>query len=116
VSAPYREPDHPPACERCVARDKRIADVRRGAARVATFTALGCVLLLMAAHTTFAIVASACTAPGDGTGVVALVLLTSAAMTLMVNKALADNTRRLALAAWVIAVSLAWAVFVGRAT
>ena len=115
MSAPYREPDHPPACERCAARDKRIADVRRVAARVAYGVALACVLLLMGAHAMFAIVASACTAPGDGSSVVALALFTSAAMTLMVNKALADNTRRLALAAWAIVVSLAWAVFVARA-
>lgn len=115
MSAPYRDPEQPPACERCAARDKRIADVRRGAARVATFAAFSCVLLLMAAHTTFVIIASACAAPDDGKGVAALVLLTSAAMTLMVNKALADNTRRLALAAWAILVSLAWAVFVARA-
>lgn len=115
MSAPYRDPEQPPACERCAARDKRIADVRRGATRVATFTALGCVLLLMAAHTTFVIVACACAATDDGTSVVVLVLLTSGAMTLMVNKSLHDNTRRLALAAWAIVVSLAWAVFVARA-
>ena len=115
MSAPYREPDHPPACERCAVSDRRIADVRRVAKTVAWCVALACVLLLMVAHSTFVIVASACAAPGDGTGVVALVLLTSGAMTLMVNKALADNTRRLALAVWVIVVSLAWAVFVARA-
>ncbi len=115
MSVPYREPDRPPACERCAARDKRIADVRRVAARVAYGVSLACVLLLMVAHTTFVVVACAYVTHDTGAFHAALLLLTSGAMTLMVNKSLPGNARRLALAAWAIVISLAWAVFVARA-
>ena len=69
----------------------------------------------MVAHTTFVFVACAYVAHDTGAFHAALLLLTSLVMTLMVNKSLADNSRRLALAAWAIVVSLAWAVFVARA-
>lgn len=114
MSAPYRDPEQPPACERCAARDKRIADARRIAGNVAYGAALACVLVLMVAHTTIVCVVG-CIA-NDGVFPVVLPLSTQIVVTLMFNKSLPDNARRLALAAWAIVVSLAWAVFVGRLT
>ena len=113
MTVPYRDPEQPPACERCAARDKRIADVRRIARTVATDVALAAVILLMIAHTMLACVA--CSLASDSGFPVVIVLLTSIVLMLMGNKKIDDSTRRTVFGVWAIVVSLAWAVFVARA-
>ena len=120
MSAPYRDPEHPPACERCAARDKRAADVRRVARNVTEYGVGVITRLLMLLHSAFAYCAI------EMLGVRFRVLV---AFSLAVSfpawaafpgvpsweERWPGHSRRLALAAWAIVVSLAWAVFVARA-
>ena len=120
MSAPYRDPEQPPACERCAARDKRIADSQRRTRAVVEYAVGVIVRLLMLLHSAFAYCAI------EMLGVRFRVLVAfSLAVAFAAWAAFPGvpsweerwpgHSRRLALAAWAIVVSLAWAVFVARA-